>query len=602
MESDKKSDERKDWLQYGYASFIKDIPLILIIMVILSLAAALDPVSGVEFHFAKVVFVFAILKSFSIGVFFALISFGKKTLKWFYVILNLLFFEMCLYLVIQFNVRITPNVMTLVLQTNTTEAKEFFYSYFPLSTIVPMVLFAVGILVSYYLCDSFWKKRLTVKFGGYKFILAAIAMIFTFSAYTNTLVDTRFADGKRPEKYVISPILYSTTFPHQDLYLALLAISGNEEKVEKIYNANKEVVVDSCEYSSPNIVFVVGESYIKSHSSLFGYNHQTNPLLEKEMKSGNLFVFDDVLSHSSGTNVCMQYFYSTKSVDDNNIWEEQPLFPAIFKKAGYYVSLVDNQNSRYTGSAGLDYTTSFFINPLNIHNQCFDYRNENVYKYDLQLIESEIKRIKAVKSNHTMNIFHLYGQHVDASGRFPHEKCYEYFSADSIHRADLKNDVAKRQAIADYDNATRYNDLVLSKILDLYRDKDAVLVYVSDHGECIYDDSALTYGRAISEKKADETIKLLYEVPMVVWCSNSYKTNHPEMVNRIMESRNKPFMHDDMCHVLFDLAGISGNFYHPERSVINDKYIPRKRIVGKKYDYDSIKSKMSKIKLRNINN
>ena len=588
----------KDIAQRTNKKLFNDIPLIVFVILLQSLSAALFPESGVSFHFGKGIFICALLKAFWIGIASSLLSFNKKFLKWLFIIINVIVLDIYLYLSVQFSVRITPNVMNLVLQTNPNETREFFLSYFPLKTISILTIATFVILCLYYFATKYWSlvtQRVGNKTGSIIIFLAIIGL-FGISFYSNSLVNAGFANISKRGRTVI----YDTTLPYNDIFLSLYAIGSNSEKVEKIYEANKGIKIDSCLVSSPNIVLVLGESFIKSHSSLYGYRHETSPLLQKEKLKGNLFVFNNVVSHSCGTNICMQYFYSTKSLDDNKIWEESPLFPAVFKKAKYNVTLLDNQSTRYKGTATLDYSTSFFINPISIHNQCFDYRNNKVYKYDDELIQAERKHLNN-KSNRTLAIIHLYGQHFGASERYPHTSDHMYFTADSINRKDLSNEKDKLQDIAHYDNATRYNDYVINDIINLYRNKDAVIVYVADHGECVYDDSALTLGRTISECKTEEAIKLLYEVPMVIWCSDKYLKNHSDIVERIRKSVDRPFMHDDICHVLFDLAGIYSSHFSPQRSVINDKFKARPRLInGGKYNYDANKTKIDKIKLRNM--
>lgn len=74
---------------------------------------------------------------------------------------------------------------------------------------------------------------------------------------------------------------------------------------------------------------------------------------------------------------------------------------------------------------------------------------------------------------------------------------------------------------------------------------------------------------------------------MWIWCSKEYVKRHPNIVSRIRLSVNKPFMTDDLPHLIFDLAGINSNDFHPERSVINPNYdTHRKRMVGTNYDHD----------------
>lgn len=57
---------------------------------------------------------------------------------------------------------------------------------------------------------------------------------------------------------------------------------------------------------SLNVVYVIGESYIKCHSQLYGYYLPTTPNLYQEKKKGNLFVFDNVVSPFNRTTLTMK--------------------------------------------------------------------------------------------------------------------------------------------------------------------------------------------------------------------------------------------------------------------------------------------------------
>ena len=595
--------KREDFLASAFARFVKDIPFVLYITFIQAIIAALWPESGIAFHFGKMLFLLALVKAFGLGVILSLLSFGKKWLQWLIVLIHICVLEIYVYLAIQFNVRVTTNVVALVLQTNPGETSEFFQQFFPLSTILLLSAVFMCAIAIWGILIAFGKiiqtKARMVKQHAKIACLVAICSLTIISLAINIVTDCNYLFNKRIK--VINQILYDTTLPHQDLMLSFTSIGSNSQKVKRIKQANDNIVIDSCNFDCSNVVLVIGESYIKSHASIYGYRHQTTPFMEESQRDGNLFVFSDVVTHSGGTSVCMQYFYSTKSINDNRVWEDSPLLPAIFKKAGYSVTLLDNQSTRYSGTSTLDYSTSFFINPAEIHEQCFNYRNENVYKYDLEMLNAEKHIITQQKSKHTFTIIHLFGQHFGASGRYPNDKENTIFTTDSVRRRDI-SDSDMLQEIAHYDNATHYNDLVFKEICDLYSQKETVILYVSDHGECVYDTSALTYGRPLCDSKSMETIKVIYEIPMMIWCSDLFKERHSEMVDKIKSSINRPFMNDDVCHILFDVAGIRGKFFDASRSVVNEDFVARDRIINGSFNYDVHKADISAIKLKSRGN
>ena len=81
-----------------------------------------------------------------------------------------------------------------------------------------------------------------------------------------------------------------------------------------------------------------------------------------------------------------------------------------------------------------------------------------------------------------------------------------------------------------------------------------------------------------------------YEVPFIIWVSDKYKEIHPDMIDKIERSVNRPFMTDDLPHLMLEIAGITCEWFEPSRSLINYKYdISRKRLLeDSKQDYDEI--------------
>ncbi len=76
----------------------------------------------------------------------------------------------------------------------------------------------------------------------------------------------------------------------------------------------------------------------------------------------------------------------------------------------------------------------------------------------------------------------------------------------------------------------------------------------------------------------------------MIWMSDRYKENHPDMVLRIERSVNRPYMTDDLPHLMLDLAGIECEWFDPARSVISDSFdVSRKRLLlDSRQDYDAI--------------
>jgi len=323
------------------------------------------------------------------------------------------------------------------------------------------------------------------------------------------------------------------------LYQSILMFSREKESINFCIESQKNIQIKGCRFKSPNIVLIIGETFNKNHSSLYGYGLNTNPLCS----SLDGVLFTDVISPMNATTTAFKYLLSFAETDNNTKWCDSPLFPALFKSAGYNVVFYSNQ---YVSEGNLDYydaSAGFFNHPL-IFNRLFNHRNHMKYAYDMELIEDyKQNRNYIEKDSNNLIIFHLHGQHSPAVERYP--TSFSRFHEGDIARPELSID--KRQYIAEYDNATLYNDSVVWKIVEMYQDKDAIVIYLADHGEEVYDfrDKA---GRFFDyEQCGADLLHNQLDIPFVVFETDRYKEAHPEVVEQIELSRNNPFMIDYYC-------------------------------------------------------
>lgn len=159
------------------------------------------------------------------------------------------------------------------------------------------------------------------------------------------------------------------------------------------------------------------------------------------------------------------------------------------------------------------------------------------------------------------------------------------FTANHINRPDLNTQ--ERQSIAEYDNATRYNDYTISKIFNYYRNRCAAIVYLSDHGEEVYDYRHVI-GRTHEPEKNKLSLTYQYQIPLMIWCSDRYKQRNPDIVSKIENAINKPFISDNLPHIVFTLGSIKTPYYCPEKDLLNNRYQCGKRVVQNTTDYDEL--------------
>ena len=336
---------------------------------------------------------------------------------------------------------------------------------------------------------------------------------------------------------------------------------------------------------SLNVILVIGESYCKWHSQLYGYRLQTTPHLCEQNEMGRLFVFNNVVSPSNSTSIVVKNLLCSNSISEGEEWSDYPYIPYIIKQSGYNVFFWDNQRD-CSGNSNFSFTLNALLYNPSLQNLSYSRTNLKSYDMDGDLIKSFVDSVGVPNDHQNFIVFHLMGQHFEASGRFPHTEKYLRFSADSIKREEAYLDDHKKQRIADYDNATFYNDEVLSSIFTYFGKTNSIVIYLSDHGDEIYDfrdQIARDHGPLTSGK-----LKYQYEIPFMIWCSDIYKMRHPEIIKEIENSRNRPFMSDNICHMLFHIANIDTKYYKPERDLLNPNYRIPKRIVEGTVNFDDV--------------
>ncbi|MGN0234383.1 MAG: phosphoethanolamine transferase [Bacteroidaceae bacterium] len=358
------------------------------------------------------------------------------------------------------------------------------------------------------------------------------------------------------------------------IYNSILQFNDEKDDLKKCIQSQLNVYACVEGDTIEDIVLIIGESYNRHHASLYGYNKDTNPFLSKKE---NLHVFDDVISSINGTAPSFKNFLSTACVDSKTAWCDEPLFLTVFKNSGYNVVFNSNQFAPENNVDCWNASCGFFYHP-DIRAHLFSYTNTKKYEFDEELINNyKSRRNEAEKSRMNLIIHHLNGQHVDPRQRYP--QSHSHFSCkDYSERKELSEE--EKEYVATYDNATRYNDSVVSMIIDMYQNEDAVIIYFADHGDEA-NDYRIHQGRSRGmEKLGAPCLHCQLDIPFIIYTSNTFVQKHPQTTKRISEAIHRPFMTDDLPHLMFDIAGISTKWYVPSRSPINNLYnLDRKRII-----------------------
>lgn len=374
--------------------------------------------------------------------------------------------------------------------------------------------------------------------------------------------------------------------PAYRLAFSLYANALTASQVQKLIVAADNVRVDSCSFTSPEIVLIIGESYNRHHSQQYGYTMPTTPRQIERERSGLLVKFTDVVSPWNLTSFVFKNLFSMHVVGQEGEWCDYPLFPELFRAAGYHVTFLTNQFLPKAKEAVYDFSGGFFLNNPKLSAAQFDTRNDKLHIYDEDLIK-DYETLRSQDGDNNLTIFHLIGQHVNYRQRSPKDR--KHFRGDDYKEMKPHLNPRERTTLADYDNAILYNDSVVDQIIRRFENREAIVLYVPDHGEECYEGDLHFFCRMHSAEIDSRLAHAEFDIPFWIWCSHKYAVRHPEIFHQIVEARDRRFMTDALPHLLLYLAGIHTKDYHAEYNLISPEYNEnRPRILKGTTDYDKL--------------
>ena len=531
----------------------------------------------------------------------------RKVRFWVRALLYLLLYGIAIvdvFCYIRFESTLTPTMLMLVGETSSQEASEFLSAYLSwdiitseLGWVLLLLLLHVLWTLVRWLSHSIRQRMVLPKVNPFaitflRAVLGALVVWLLYSAVTQTW-NNKVAIHRLFSCNTLGEVEHELTQKDQaklyvPVYRLAFGIYANRlasHQIIQLEAASTKIQVDSCSFRVPDIVLVIGESYNKHHSQLYGYDKPTTPRQQAMAEEGSLVPFSDIVSSWNLTSFVFKHMLSLYAVGDSGEWCDQPLFPEVFRKAGYHVTFITNQFLPQAKEAVYDFSGGFFLNHPEVSSRLFDKRNIKLYRYDDGVVKELMANSQKPKAN--LTILHLMGSHVDYRARYP-QKSFRRFTPQMYNRPDLTD--KQKQTLADYDNSLLYNDSIVKAITNCFVDKEALVIYMPDHGEEIFDDKPYVSGR---RHNADIDYRLArneMEIPFWIWGSPKYIENHPYGWQAIQVAKDRPMMTDALPHLLLYLGGISTPLYRSELNIISPDYnTHRPRILKGITDYNQLK-------------
>lgn len=305
-------------------------------------------------------------------------------------------------------------------------------------------------------------------------------------------------------------------------------------------------------------VIVVGETSRASDWQLYGYGRTTNPRLSG--RSG-LTAFPRSLSQSNTTHKSVPLMLShigAREFDDS-IYKVKSVITA-FAEAGVPTAFISDQgrNGALIDAFGSEADTCvFLVDSLGTRRTDLDI---------LPLFDRLTARLQS--GDRMLVVLHTYGSHYRYNDRYPAEMAR--FKPDAPLEAEKS---CRPTLINAYDNTIAFTDNLLAEIMDRIESRglSGALIYTSDHGEDIFDDSR---GRFLHASPIP-TFEQLH-VPMLVWMSPAYRAGHPQMYLAAEANRRRPVAtSESVFPTAMMLAGLRSRRSDETLSLVSNRYTPQ---------------------------
>jgi heptose-I-phosphate ethanolaminephosphotransferase len=275
------------------------------------------------------------------------------------------------------------------------------------------------------------------------------------------------------------------------------------------------------------VVLVVGESSRRDRWSLFGYSKPTTPRMQS---MPGVIALTNMVTQQALTQVSVPLMLTRRSIDKPQERMDEKSIISAFEEAGFRTFwLSTQQRDQWTGA-------------INRYSAEADVSRFLERRHDGVLVEEvrDILEEAEVPDAKLFIVLHTQGSHFVFADRYP------------AQTAPFKAEGDRKQRInAEYDNSVEYTDQFLARLVGALQDFGGrnALMYVSDHGENLYDDDRNLFGHFLNNE---------YDMPIpaLLWTSEEFATAEPDKIAAARENAGLPLNTRIVFSTLADIAGI----------------------------------------------
>jgi glucan phosphoethanolaminetransferase (alkaline phosphatase superfamily) len=280
------------------------------------------------------------------------------------------------------------------------------------------------------------------------------------------------------------------------------------------------------------VLCVIGEALRADHLAINGYSRDTNPFLSQE----------DVISF---TGIFSEYTYTRPSVA-HILTPADSLHPEVARSERSFVDLFHRADFRTAWIANQDRAETYVYFMNECDTLIYVHAGKSPYVFDrwvdgdmLPIVDSFLEK----EAGRQLLILHTIGSHWYYNSHYTED--FQHFTP--VAKSRIVSSNSRDEMINSYDNTVLYADYFLYSLMDRLRDRNAILFYLSDHGEALGEDGYWLH--------AADTPPM-HHPACLLWMSPQYKIDHIEHYERLRQRTANRYRTDFFFPTIAEAAGI----------------------------------------------
>ncbi|MBU1170476.1 MAG: phosphoethanolamine transferase [Proteobacteria bacterium] len=263
------------------------------------------------------------------------------------------------------------------------------------------------------------------------------------------------------------PVFQNSVLAYAGSYLEL----AKQKSYESFQLSRPVITAPETHKALPDIIYIIGESTVLSHMSLFGYERDTTPGLSRLEKEGLIVAFDNCISIGLQTRLSVPYMMvGLQGIDPKGIIYTYPTIINYAKARGYHTAFITAQDLFWGRLKELliDKDVDDFENGTQFNPALSVHKGAN----DLDVLEKGVLPFMAKARKPFLMVVQMDGSHYPFSEHSEQE--YKKFLPEE-----------EPNGVNAFDNSVLYTDIYLTRLIEHVRQNNpsAWIFFSPDHGQ-----------------------------------------------------------------------------------------------------------------------